>query len=133
MRFVNKYLLAVIVAFVMFASVDSYAGDPIRKLGRGISNVLCGALEIPIKIYDVNREEGGIAALTYGTLKGVSYFVAREVVGVVEIVTFPVPLPGATDHSRDEGWGYGPLMEPEWVVDLEHNMFNIVYDKTAQQ
>lgn len=134
MKLVNKLLVVVgIVAFVIFASTDTFAGDPIRKLGRGISNVAFGALEVPIKIYDVHEEEGGIAAATYGTLKGISYFVAREVVGVVEIVTFPVMLPGTTDNERDEGWGYGPIMKPEFVVDHEHNFYNFVYPKTAQE
>ena len=115
-----------VVAFLAVPSVQ--AGGPIRKLGRGIANAGFGALEIPIVAYDVNQEEGGIAACTYGVLKGVALCVAREVVGIVDIVTFLIPLPGATGDPHITGeWGYGPLMYPEFVVDEDHDIYNIVY------
>ncbi|MFA6290405.1 MAG: exosortase system-associated protein, TIGR04073 family, partial [Victivallales bacterium] len=122
MRFFNKaVMLGFIVAVAALISFNVTAGgDPFRKLGRGIVNVGFGVLEIPMKVYDVNQVDGGLAALTYGVFKGIGYFVAREVIGVVEIVTFPMPLPGATDSKRDIGWGYGPLMEPECVVGPDH-------------
>lgn len=100
---------------------------PIEKFGRGITNVTFGVLEIPIKVYDVGEEKGGLAAITYGLFKGIAYTVARECVGVVDIITFPLPLPGATDWVEEGGWGYGPLMEPPYIIDHEHNIFNIVY------
>ena len=111
-------------------TAEDKEGDlpPIRKLSRGIANVGLGALEIPITIIDVNDEEGGFAAVTYGLLKGVSYCIAREAVGIVEIVTFLIPLPGTTGDDRDDDrWGYGPIMEPEWIVDPEHDYYNFVY------
>ena len=74
---------------------------------------------------------GGIAGLTYGPLKGVSYTIAREIVGVVDIVTFPFPLPGCPDDPNDAGWGYGPIMRPAWVVDIQHNWGDFVYDSNA--
>jgi putative exosortase-associated protein (TIGR04073 family) len=100
---------------------------PLRKLGRGIVNVSIGVLEIPIHMIDQNEEENGIAAVSYGLFKGIGYFIAREVVGVVEIVTFLIPFPEATDDPRESGWGYGPLMRPEWIIDQEHDYYNIVY------
>ncbi len=127
MKSFGKILVVVAVLSLSISSLNMFAGDPARKLGRGICNVGVGALEIPIKIYDVNQAEGGLAALTYGVLKGFGYFIAREVVGVVDIATFPVPLPGAVDEPREVGWGYGPLMTPEWVVGPEHDIFNIIY------
>ena len=102
-----------------------------RKLGRGITNVAFGALEIPISIYNVNFEEGGIAAVTYGTLRGVGYFVLREVVGVVEIATFLVPLPGTPERPQDYKAGYGPILEPEWVITPATNVYNIVFPNTG--
>ncbi|HPN84414.1 MAG TPA: exosortase system-associated protein, TIGR04073 family [Victivallales bacterium] len=119
--------LCLVVAVLLLSSLSASAGDPFRKLGRGIVNVGFGALEIPFKIYDVNKEDGGLAAVTYGSLKGIGYFVAREVVGVIEIATFPMPLPGSTDSPSDSGWGYGPWMEPEFVVGPDHDIYNIVY------
>ena len=131
MNFCKQAILAGIVAITVGAFAEGYAYDPIRKLGRGISNAAFGVLEIPIRAYDVNYEEGGIASVTYGALKGVAYFVAREFVGVTEIITFPVPLPGTPDDIHDAGWGTGPIMMPEWIVDTDHNAYNIVYQKSS--
>lgn len=102
-----------------------------RKLGRGVSNVAFGVLEIPIQIYNVNFNEGGIAACTYGLISGLGYFVVREVVGVVEIVTFPIPLPDCpNDPYNGAGAGYGPILKPEWIITPETNLYNFVYPYT---
>lgn len=110
---------------------ENYWTSAAHKLGRGIANAAFGALEIPIKIAEVNFEEGGIAACTFGVFKGLGYFVAREVVGVVEIVTFPVPLPGTPNDPHDVGIGFGPIMEPEWIITLETNYYNFVFRDTT--
>ena len=73
---------------------DNWVMLPVEKLSRGIANCAFGPLELPMKWYDVSFQSGGIVGLTYGTLKGVLYVIAREVVGVVDIITFPFPLPG---------------------------------------
>ncbi len=119
--------LTLVAAISCLLCMDASAGDPFRKLGRGIINAGFGCLEVPMKIYDVNADEGGLAALSYGVFKGLGYFVAREVIGLVEIVTFPIPLPGAVEEPRETGWGYGCLMEPEWVVAPDHDVYNIIY------
>ena len=101
---------------------------PVVKLSRGISNVAFGVFEIPMKWSEVNNDMGGIAGITYGTLKGVCYFAARVVVGVVDVATFLFPLPGCPEYPDDSGWGYGPIIRPAWVVDINHNPYNIFYD-----
>ena len=111
--------------------MDSYAEKITRKLGRGIVNVGFGALEIPLKMYEVNFEEGGLAACTYGVLFGVYNFVKREIVGVIDIATFPIPLPGCMPDEREAGWGYGPIMRPEWIITPEKNVYNVVYPNSA--
>ena len=109
-------------------AMKTIADGPIRKLGRGISNVAFGVFEVLIQPYRINETEGGVAALTYGVLKGVFYFGGRVVVGAVEIVTFPIPLPGAsTSKYTWSSWGYGPLMEPEWVFSIEDNPYDFIY------
>jgi hypothetical protein len=40
-------------------------------------------------------------------------------------------LPNCPDDPNDTGWGYGPLMSPPWVFDIEHNPYNFFYDDTA--
>ena len=64
-------------------------GDPGRKLGRGVSNIATGLLEIPKSIHVVNQEHGGVAALTWGTVRGLQRTVVREATGVYEVFTFP--------------------------------------------
>ncbi|OGV35214.1 MAG: hypothetical protein A2020_04130 [Lentisphaerae bacterium GWF2_45_14] len=131
MKTVRKLVIVLVVIGGVFFSDSLMAGDPIRKLGRGFCNVGFGVLEIPLCVYDTNQEEGGLAALTYGLFKGIALFVAREGVGLTEIVTFPMPLPNCPDDVLEEGWGYGPMMRPEWIIDPSHNAFNIFYQDTA--
>ena len=102
-----------------------------EKLGRGIVNVGFGPLELLIRPYDVANDKGALAALSYGVLRGVFFTVAREILGVVDIATFFMPLPGATWDPNDAGWGYGPYLRPAWVVDVEHNAFNFFYNEQA--
>lgn len=106
---------------------DEMGEGPIRKFGRGICDVAFGVFEIPIQVYETNQTTGGFAALTYGLFKGVGRFIMRELVGVAEIITFPIPLPGCSTQRYGSGWGYGPLMEPEWIFDFNTDPYNMVY------
>ncbi len=133
----KKILLSAMLLFAVGTSFDLPAQEPsepprivdqiVRKLGRGISNVAFGALEFPVTWYGVNFEEGGLAACTYGILIGVVKVVIREVVGVVEIVTFPFPLPGCSDLPDCPAAGYGPILQPEWIVTPAQNKYNFIY------
>ena len=127
-----------LAAFLAFGSLQLHAepGEhwiflPVEKLGRGIANCAFGPFELPMKWYDVNAEMGGIAALTYGTLRGVGFIIAREVVGIVDIVTFPFPLPDCPDTPDGFGAGYGPIMYPGWVIDVDHDWNNFVYGRST--
>lgn len=136
MRTWKKLILAAFLFASIGISIQAYAQEDatpmladniIRKLGRGISNVAFGAIEFPVKWYQVNFEEGGLAACTYGILSGVVVVIRRELVGVVEIATFLVPLPGCTDIPNSPAWGYGPILEPEWIVTPAQNKYNFIY------
>lgn len=89
--------------------------NPIRKLGRGIVNVALGVFEIPINMNDIAIKEGPPQAMSYGLLKGIGFFILRELVGATDAATFLFPLPG-TYYAGPSGWGYGPYLLPEWVV-----------------
>ncbi len=124
--------MAVNAASMSSVNSEDFSSNPLVKLGRGVANVAFGPLEILIRPYDVNHQQGGIAALTYGVFSGIFHVIAREVIGVVEIVTFLIPLPGCSDDPFDTtSWGYGPILYPEWVIDTEHNAFNVFYPKDA--
>ena len=134
-----KKALKMFLVIFMFTAVtvpamaveDYDASGPLTKLSRGIANVAFSPLELLKQPYDVNQNMGAIPGITYGVLRGVCFTIARIGVGVVDIVTFPVPLPGATDDPQDYGWGYGPLMRPAWVMDLEHNAFGFFYEDSV--
>ena len=81
--------------------------DPVRKLGRGLANVTLGLLELPFRISVVYEGHGVGAAAFWGSLAGIQAAVTRMVVGAVEVVTFPLPLPRV---------GYGPIVEPEFLL-----------------
>ena len=110
---------------------ETYITRPLMKLGRGIANIGFAAFELPMKWHDVQDDMGGIAGITYGTLKGAFFVVARVCVGVVDIVTFPFPLPNCPDNPDGYGAGYGPLMNPAWVIDVNHDWWNFVYSREA--
>ena len=140
MKFGKLLLIALIAVFSVCGATTVSAAEnnepqwlmrPVEKLGRGIANVAFGPLELLKQPYDVNRNMGSIPGITYGVLRGVCFTVARICVGVADIVTFPMPLPGCTDDPDDYGWGYGPMMRPAWVMDLEHNPWGFFYDDSV--
>ncbi|MDD2404332.1 MAG: exosortase system-associated protein, TIGR04073 family [Victivallaceae bacterium] len=137
MKYFGKLMMAGIVLGIVISTGNISAGElpksnPLVKLGRGVSNVAFGPLELLIRPYDVNHTMGGIPALTYGVFSGILHTVVRECVGVFEIATFYMPLPGCSDDPLETGtWGYGPILYPEWVVDTEHNAFNFFYPKDS--
>src|SRR5207244_12569958 len=65
---------------------------PTRKLGRGIANFLSASTELPVTVGRINKEEGNNAAASYGVVKGLGRSTARHAVGLLEILTFPIPL-----------------------------------------
>ena len=129
MRF-KHFFVGLLLCSMLFGASAVQAGDPIEKLGRGCANIIFGPCELLIKPVDVAHEQGNIAGVTAGVFYGVFYTVARVVVGVADVATFLVPLPGCTDNKYDVGWGYGPMAfhDSPWVFDVEHNWGNFFYD-----
>lgn len=87
---------------------DPCAGDPLKKLGRGLANVLTFPIEIPNQISKTNNCEGPMAAATVGLVKGIVMAAFRAVVGVYEVATFPFPIPEC----------YKPILtDPEYMLE----------------
>ena len=90
------------------AEIVDRASLPMRKLGRGLANLIGGPLELPLTIREVGLEKGPIAGVTLGTLLGVGAAMTRSLVGAVEVVTFLLPLPKC---------GYEPILQPEFILE----------------
>jgi putative exosortase-associated protein (TIGR04073 family) len=103
-----------------------------RKLGRGAAGVALGILEIPGNIVQESRTNGAFSGATVGLAVGAGKFVARELVGVYEIVTAPFEAPDdfapilqpelpwdyfASDPGRAYGFGGSYLSEEAYELD----------------
>lgn len=134
MKHLSKMLLAgVAVLFFAMTVPEAHAGNPFKKLGRGVVNVAFGPLEICKQPVLIARSEGELAGITWGVFQGIGYCLAREGVGILDIITFPMPLPGCPDDPNDIGWGYGPIMQPEWIFTREQNPYNFFYNDESLQ
>ena len=106
----SRVVLIGLIVFLLVAAfaVPGYCDDPIKKLGRGLSNLCTFPLEILLQISKVNNSDGPMAAGTWGVLNGLGMSGLRLLAGVYEVVTFPVPVP------KD----YLPLMrDPEFIFE----------------
>lgn len=106
----KRFLSAIIIISLVTCSIGmpAFADDPMKKLGRGVSNVFLSPMELLKGIGDANVEHGWFAAGTWGFLQGLVKGGIRAVVGVYEVVTFPIPLPK----------GYGPILtDPEFFFE----------------
>lgn len=79
-----------------------------RKLGRGVAGVTLGILEIPGNVVQETRTNGVASGVTVGLAVGIGKFVARELVGVYEIVSAPFALPADFEPilQPEFSWGY---------------------------
>jgi len=102
----RMYAIAAAVTVAVAAPGVARADTAMDKLGRGVAGMVGGVLELPgnmIKESDKHGPEG----LPLGFAKGLGMIVARELAGVYEFVTAPIPVP----H------GYRPVLEPEYPWD----------------
>lgn len=75
-------------------SAESYTEAMATKLGRGVTNVLTGWLELPRSVYYRGRDHGPLDGMTVGLFQGLFMTVVRTVAGTFETVSFFVPAPG---------------------------------------
>ncbi len=110
MRKVLVLFLACFLIFNFILSGNALAQDPLKKLGRGVSNLCLGWVTIFTTIEDTGKSDGIVAAVSYGILKGFAKGIQRMAVGAYETISFPVPIP------KD----YKPILtNPEFVLGKE--------------
>ena len=100
-----KVMLLVFCLIFLFVGQKSFAGDPIRKLSRGLVNTTFGWLEVFAEVFRESERSSEIGGWVVAPFKGIAKAIGRTVVGIYEVATFIIPLP-----SR-----YRPLIEPEFV------------------
>jgi len=81
---------------------------PADQFGRSICNILFGVFEIPVNILRITATEGDLPGLSKGVGLGVWRFFCREIIGVVELVTFP--------------FGWQPIIEPDYIFPVNQNV-----------
>lgn len=97
-------------AWPAYAEVVDRVAPPVRKLSRGLANTITGVFEIPLTIQAVGLEQGPAAGLSLGLMIGLGGAVTRTAIGLIEVATFPFPLPRG---------GYEPLLQPEFLFQPE--------------
>ena len=105
MRKFSKMAVLVLCLMSIVLCQTCFAGDALRKCGRGISNVLFGWVDVPAEMNRTAENTGEAGSFIVGSLKGIAKMVGRMAVGVYEVCTFPVPIPAR----------YDPIIEPEFV------------------
>ena len=103
-------IIGLVFIFVFLVASVSYSDDALTKLGRGVANVATAPFEIFKGMGAASKEDGIIAGFTVGLFKGIFNMGKRATVGVYEVGTFPIPLPG---H-------YEPLIDnPEYFFEKD--------------
>ncbi len=83
-----------------FAQTDS-GNNPGTKLMSGVMNLGSAILELPKTMVSVSQDKNAAIGLTVGTLEGVAGVLLKALVGVYEVVTFPIAVPA----------GYEPVLQ----------------------
>jgi len=115
----KKWLITTIAAFSLCAvpAVADIQAPPAseytasRKLGRGISNILYGFIEIPVQIA-IKNERFGRKAYPYGVVNGTYKGFKRLGYGFYEIFTFHCPTYKGTFRPPYEKCG------ADWRIEL---------------
>ena len=102
----KKYFLAAgVAAFVLIGLVSlgtAAEDDAFTKFGRGMSNIVLSPGELYTQPWLLSKDHATSVAIFGGFSKGIAMIVAREVVGIYEVLTFPLPFPK----------GYRPIIKP---------------------
>ncbi len=83
-------------------------GTPLRKLQRGFLNVVLCPFDISNELSKEVRNDTAPPSWVAGLGRGSIYAVGRALVGVYEMVTFPIPYPA----------NYKPVLQPEFPWEM---------------
>ena len=103
----------VIICCTLIIPGVAHAQDPVEKVGRGLTNVLSGWIELPKQIHLGLHSDHPVAGVGWGLIKGTGLAVMRIGVGLYEAVTFPIPFP------RGYASPYASMELPDYAWDTE--------------
>ena len=112
-------LIGPFLILLFFIGGEARADTPFMKFNRGLVNILTAPLEYGVQFLDFAQDGGLVNGLFGGLFYGTTMTVARELSGVYDIVTFPVPLPR----------GYAPWVEPDTPLEAIQNYYPSPYDR----
>ena len=87
----KKVIILLSIVALLFVANASYADSPLKKFGRGFSNIITCPLDVVDGIVDAHKENGVIAASTWGVMSGFFRMGGRALCGMYEMVTFVLP------------------------------------------
>lgn len=96
-----------LVISLLLTAPPAFAGNPISKLGRGLTNIVFSPFEYFNNIQKAGDRRGFASGLFEGFFAGTYYMVGRILTGAYDVVTFPIPVPEE----------YGAIMKPDTVFD----------------
>ena len=103
-RFLSTFVALIMMGLIL--SAPAAANDMWTKLGRGCSDIIFCTFEIPYQMSQMAKNERWPIAIFGGGAKGVFAGAWRLLVGVYEVISFPISWP----H------GYEPLLNPEFLL-----------------
>jgi len=112
-------ICVIIAALTVFLAPPARADGAFSKLGRGITNILTGWIELFTTTNKHFREHDndvlqGICAIPEGMVR----VVIRTSVGIYETLTFPIPIPE----------NFEPIIEPEFLINKTDPYENVYTD-----
>ncbi len=117
-----RKIIVVFVAALIILSLagPAYCGGPLKKLGRGISNILTCPFEIPNRIHKAYKSSGFCGVITRGIMEGCIMMGYRGLAGIDETVTFYKS--GSEDYEpiiSDPEFFFGPPAKPGFARNAE--------------
>ena len=108
---VKKKIISMLIVFVLMSVVVTEAFAMSRvdgaflKVGRGLTNIVTGAMEVFEEIDVAVEDDGIVKGVAFGLPKGIVKTIQRIGAGIYEVISCPIECPS----------DYQPVLTPEYV------------------
>ncbi|MBL7069220.1 MAG: exosortase system-associated protein, TIGR04073 family [Candidatus Omnitrophica bacterium] len=99
-------IFVIILILTSFWIGASHAAGPFTKLGRGLTNLATGWIEMPLTMQRECQKQDYMTGIFYGFPAGLFRAFLRTGAGIYEIISFPFPVPN----------NYETIIEPEFII-----------------